>query len=166
MPLPVGDQLSRVVPDMNLSRCHLAARLDAAGLSTTAIAALLSSDVFAQDATPVPTPEATPTPEEILRGIGKDSWLIGYGSPVFGTPLELIDGLTAPIEIFFIRSNGPVFPTYGEWGRSAQKSGRPTPVPAFAGFARQPVYIVERLVRWPLSSSCRVRADTLPNSSR
>ena len=67
MPLPVGDQLPRGVPVMNLSWSRLVARR-AAGLATTSIIALLSSGVFPKDATPVPTSEATPTPEEILRG--------------------------------------------------------------------------------------------------
>ena len=102
MRLPVDDQLPPEITAMNLSRRRLVARLAAAGLSTSAIAALLSAGVFAQDATPVPTPEITPSPEEILRGIGKDTRLIGYGSTVFGTPLELIDGLTVPNELFFI----------------------------------------------------------------
>ena len=107
-PVDVDDNWLQDLHSMSVSRRRLVARLTAAGLSTAAIAALLSSDVFAQDATPVATPEATPSPDEILRGIGKDSRLISYGSTVFGTPLELVDGLTVPNELFFIRSNGPV----------------------------------------------------------
>src|SRR5215217_8995435 len=107
-PVDVDDNWLQDLHSMSVSRRRLVARLTAAGLSTSAIAALLSSDVFAQDATPVATPEATPSPDEILRGIGKDSRLISYGSTVFGTPLELVDGLTVPNELFFIRSNGPV----------------------------------------------------------
>jgi len=104
----VDDHQLQDLHSMSVSRRRLVARLTAAGLSTSAIANLLSSGVFAQDATPVPTLEVTPRPEEVLRGIGKDTRLIGYGSTVFGTPLELIDGLTVPNELFFIRSNGPV----------------------------------------------------------
>ena len=104
----VDDHQLQNLHAMSVSRRRLVARLTAAGLSTSAIANLLSSGVFAQDATPVPTSEATPSPEEVLRSIGKDPRLIGYGSTVFGTPLELIDGLTVPNELFFIRSNGPV----------------------------------------------------------
>ena len=104
----VDDHQLQNLHAMSVSRRRLVARLTAAGLSTSAIANLLSSGVFAQDATPVPTPEATPSPEEVLRSIDKDPRLIGYGSTVFGTPLELIDGLTVPNELFFIRSNGPV----------------------------------------------------------
>jgi DMSO/TMAO reductase YedYZ molybdopterin-dependent catalytic subunit len=77
-------------------------------LSASAIAALRSQGLLAQDATPLSTPEVTPSPEEILRGISKDPRLIGYGSTTFGTPLELVDGLTVPNELFFIRANGPV----------------------------------------------------------
>jgi DMSO/TMAO reductase YedYZ molybdopterin-dependent catalytic subunit len=107
-PVDVDDNWLQDLHSMSVSRRRLVARLTAAGLSTSAIAALLSSDVFAQDVTPVPTPEVTPSPDEILRGIGKDTRLISYGSTVFGTPLELVDGLTVPNELFFIRSNGPV----------------------------------------------------------
>ena len=67
MPLPVDNQLPHVVPVANPSRHRCVARLAAAGLVTPA-RALHSSGVFAQDATPVPKPEATPKPEEILPG--------------------------------------------------------------------------------------------------
>src|SRR5215213_442343 len=107
-PVDVDDNWLQDLHSMSVSRRRLVARLTAAGLSTSAIAALLASDVFAQDAPPVPTPEVTPSPDEILRGIGKDTRLMSYGSTVFGTPLELVDRLTVPNELFFIRSNGPV----------------------------------------------------------
>jgi DMSO/TMAO reductase YedYZ molybdopterin-dependent catalytic subunit len=38
---------------------------------------------------------------------GKDPRLIPYGSTNLGTPLELIDGLAVPNELFYVRSNGP-----------------------------------------------------------
>jgi DMSO/TMAO reductase YedYZ molybdopterin-dependent catalytic subunit len=48
------------------------------------------------------------TPQAFLERIGKDSRLIAYSSKEFGTPLDLIDGLTVPNELFFIRSYGPI----------------------------------------------------------
>jgi len=38
---------------------------------------------------------------------GKDPRLIPYGSTNLGTPLELVDSLTVPNPLFFVRSNGP-----------------------------------------------------------
>lgn len=38
---------------------------------------------------------------------GKDPRLIPYGSTNLGTPLDLVDGLIVPNELFFVRSNGP-----------------------------------------------------------
>lgn len=89
-----------------LDRRRLIGRLAAAGFAAPVIAAILGVEVSAQDATP--EAEATPSPEEILQSIGKDPRLISYGTTVFGTPLELIDGLIVPNELFFIRANGPV----------------------------------------------------------
>jgi DMSO/TMAO reductase YedYZ molybdopterin-dependent catalytic subunit len=38
---------------------------------------------------------------------GKDSRLIPYGSTNLGMPLDLIEGLVVPSDLFFVRSNGP-----------------------------------------------------------
>ncbi len=121
------DPLSRPAPRPpataapNLTRRRLIARLAAAGCSAPVVASILASDrAAAQDASPAASPAAspvaspaaspvaTPTAAENLSRIGKDPRLIGYGTTTFGTPLELIDGLLVPNELFFIRSNGPV----------------------------------------------------------
>lgn len=83
-----------------LNRRHLIGRLAAAGLSTPVIASILARSSAAQD--------ATPSPAEVLAGLGKDERLIVNGTTTFETPLELVDGLLTPNELFFIRSNGPV----------------------------------------------------------
>jgi DMSO/TMAO reductase YedYZ molybdopterin-dependent catalytic subunit len=89
-----------------LSRRQLVARLSAAGLSAAAVSALAASPLtsFAQEA----TPEGTPTPEDLLRSLGKSPDLIPYSTTNFGTPEGAVDGLYTPNELFFIRSNGPV----------------------------------------------------------
>ncbi len=66
----------------SMSRRGLMARLAAAGFSSAAVAGSLASTANAQDATP--GAEATPTPQEVLESIGKDSRLIPYGSTTFG----------------------------------------------------------------------------------
>jgi DMSO/TMAO reductase YedYZ molybdopterin-dependent catalytic subunit len=38
---------------------------------------------------------------------GKDSRLILYGDTNLGMPLDLIDSLVVPNDLFFVRSNGP-----------------------------------------------------------
>ena len=60
---------------------------------------------------------AVETPQVFLKRIGKDSRLIAYSAKEFGTPLDLIDGLTVPNELFFIRSYGPILTTLepSEW---------------------------------------------------
>jgi DMSO/TMAO reductase YedYZ molybdopterin-dependent catalytic subunit len=89
-----------------LTRRQLVARLSAAGLSAAAVSALAVSPLttFAQEA----TPEGTPTPEDLLRSLGKSPDLIPYSTTNFGTPEGAVDGLYTPNELFFIRSNGPV----------------------------------------------------------
>ncbi len=87
-----------------LTRRRLIGRLAAAGFSAPVIASILASGAWAQDATPT----ATPSPAEVLGALGKDPRLIMHGSTTFETPLELIDGLLTPNDLFFIRSNGPV----------------------------------------------------------
>ncbi|MDP9370480.1 MAG: hypothetical protein M3Q03_19795, partial [Chloroflexota bacterium] len=87
-----------------LTRRRLIGRLAAAGFSAPVIASILASGAWAQDATPT----ATPSPAEVLAALGKDPRLIMHGSTTFETPLELIDGLLTPNDLFFIRSNGPV----------------------------------------------------------
>jgi DMSO/TMAO reductase YedYZ molybdopterin-dependent catalytic subunit len=87
-----------------LSRRRLIGRLAAAGFAAPVIASILASSGLAQEA----TPEGTPTPQEVLESLGKNSDLIPLGTTNFATPLELVDGLLTPNELFFVRSNGPV----------------------------------------------------------
>jgi DMSO/TMAO reductase YedYZ molybdopterin-dependent catalytic subunit len=108
--------------EAGLTRRGLVARLAAAGFAAPVIASILATKggIEAENATPPAspgasplaspgaTPAASPAPEEVLRSIGADPRLIGYSSTTFGTPLGLIDGLTVPNDLFFIRANGPV----------------------------------------------------------
>ncbi|MDQ3539509.1 MAG: sulfite oxidase [Chloroflexota bacterium] len=87
-----------------LNRRQMIGRLAAAGFATPVIASILAERGFAQDATPA----ATPSPAATLAGLGKDERLIAQGTTTFETPMELVDGLLTPNELFFIRSNGPV----------------------------------------------------------
>jgi DMSO/TMAO reductase YedYZ molybdopterin-dependent catalytic subunit len=93
-----------------LSRRRLIGRLAAAGFSAPVIASILHvrESAFAQDATPAAAPAGTPTPQEVLTSLGKSPELIPLGTTNFATPLELVDGLLTPNDLFFIRSNGPV----------------------------------------------------------
>ncbi len=91
-------------PIAAISRRQLIGRLAAAGCATPVIASILAKGAWAQDATPV----ATPTGPEILASIGKDPRLIQRGTTLFETPMELVDGLLTPNELFFIRANGPL----------------------------------------------------------
>src|SRR5215207_826285 len=93
--------------DRALSRRRLIGRLAAAGFSAPVIASILRESVFAQEATPA-APEATPSPQEVLASLDKSPELIPLGTTNFATPLELVDGLLTPNDLFFIRSNGPV----------------------------------------------------------
>ncbi len=81
-------------------------RLAAAGFSAATIASIVRDSTFARQATP--EGEATPSPEEELATIGKDSRLIRRGSTTFETPVELFDSFLTPADRFFVRSNGPV----------------------------------------------------------
>src|SRR5687768_3678490 len=90
--------------DRALSRRRLIGRLAAAGFSAPVIASILRESVIAQEATPA----ATPTPQDVLTSLGKNPELIPLGTTNFATPLELVDGLLTPNDLFFIRSNGPV----------------------------------------------------------
>jgi DMSO/TMAO reductase YedYZ molybdopterin-dependent catalytic subunit len=85
-----------------LTRRQLVTRLAAAGFSAAAVAAIASSPLAAL------AQEATPSPDDVLRCIGEGARLIPFGSTNFGTPLELVDGITTPNELFFIRANGPI----------------------------------------------------------
>nr|MDP9473799.1 hypothetical protein [Chloroflexota bacterium] len=87
-----------------VTRRRLLGRLAAAGFSAPVIASILTSGTWAQEGTPA----ATPSPADVLAALGKDPRLIMHGSTTFETPLELVDGLLTPNELFFIRSNGPV----------------------------------------------------------
>ncbi|CAN5617442.1 hypothetical protein BH23CHL5_BH23CHL5_13700 [soil metagenome] len=95
------DVLSESVSSVVISRRRLIGRLAAAGFTAPVIASIVANGAWAQDA-------ATPTAEELLESIGKDPRLIQHGSTTFETPMELIDGLYTPNDLFFIRSNGPV----------------------------------------------------------
>ncbi len=108
MPVPSHAPFSTQHASTTMNRRQLMARLAAAGFSAAAITDILATTATAQDATPTAAPESTPSPGEILASLDKDPRLIPYGSTTFGTPLELIDGLTVPNDLFFIRSNGPV----------------------------------------------------------
>lgn len=98
----------RSVHRSRISRRQLVARLAAAGASAPVIAAVLASEgVPGTAAQPVASPEAIPGAAEALTALGKDPRLIPYSTTNFGTPLELVDGLLTPNELFFVRSNGP-----------------------------------------------------------
>jgi DMSO/TMAO reductase YedYZ molybdopterin-dependent catalytic subunit len=86
------------------NRRQMIGRLAAAGFSTPVIGSILAGSTFAQAATPA----STPTPAETLAELGKDERLIVNGTTTFETPLDLVDGLLTPNDLFFIRSNGPV----------------------------------------------------------
>jgi DMSO/TMAO reductase YedYZ molybdopterin-dependent catalytic subunit len=94
--------------DRTLSRRRLISRLAAAGFSAPVIASILRESAFAQEATPEAAQAATPTPQEVLTSLGKRPELIPLGTTNFATPLELVDSLLTPNDLFFIRSNGPV----------------------------------------------------------
>ena len=51
---------------------------------------------------------AVETPQAFLSRIGKDPRLVAYSDKEYGTPLDLVDGLNVPNELFFIRSYGPI----------------------------------------------------------
>jgi DMSO/TMAO reductase YedYZ molybdopterin-dependent catalytic subunit len=93
-----------VVLANTLTRRRLVGRLAAAGFSAPVIASIVQGSAGAQEA----TPEGTPTPQKVLTSLGKNPDLIPLGTTNFATPLELVDGLLTPNELFFIRSNGPV----------------------------------------------------------
>lgn len=90
-----------------MTRRRLIGRLAVAGFSAPVIASILCDSALAQDATPA-APAGTPTPQEVLTSLGKSPELIPLGTTNFATPLELVDGLLTPNDLFFIRSNGPV----------------------------------------------------------
>ncbi len=87
-----------------LTRRRLIGRLAAAGFSAPVIAAIVTEGAWAQEATPV----GTPSPDEVLASLGKDPRLIPQGTTNFETPLELVEGLLTPNDLFFVRSNGPL----------------------------------------------------------
>lgn len=88
-----------------LTRRRLIGRLAMAGVSAAGIAAILRAATVAQEATPA---TGTPTPQEVLRSLGKDPSLIPHGTTNFEMPLELMDTFLTPNDRFFIRSNGPI----------------------------------------------------------
>ena len=44
---------------------------------------------------------------EVAAHMGKDPRLVPYGDTNLGMPIDLVDGLTVPNELFYVRSNGP-----------------------------------------------------------
>src|SRR4051812_41779556 len=102
----MNEQRSRdaFVEASSLTRRRLLSRLAVAGFSAPVIASIATSATFAQDA----TPEAAPSPEEVLQKLGLDARLIPFGTTNFGTPLGLVDGLTVPNDLFFVRTHGTV----------------------------------------------------------
>jgi DMSO/TMAO reductase YedYZ molybdopterin-dependent catalytic subunit len=93
-------------PDVErlLNRRRLIGRLAMAGFSAPVIASILRESSLAQEA----TPEATPTPQEVLTSLGKSPELIPHGTTNFETPAELFTDFLTPNDVFFVRSNGPV----------------------------------------------------------
>ena len=91
-------------PTRAITRRGLIGRLAAAGFTAPVIASVLRDSAWAQEA----TPEAEPTAEEILAGLGKDARLIPQSTTNYETPAALMDTFLTPNDQFFIRSNGPV----------------------------------------------------------
>ena len=89
----------------SMSRRQLIGRLAAAGFSAPVIASILQESAIAQDASPA----ATPTGEEILAEVGKDRELIQRGTTTFEMPMDGYDEFLTSNDLFFIRSNGPLF---------------------------------------------------------
>jgi DMSO/TMAO reductase YedYZ molybdopterin-dependent catalytic subunit len=87
-----------------LSRRRLIGRLAMAGFSAPVIAAILRESSVAQET----TPEATPSPQEVLQSLGKRPELIPHGTTNFETPAALFTDFLTPNDVFFVRSNGPV----------------------------------------------------------
>ena len=103
------------------TRRRFVQRLAAAGFSVPIISSILAEGSWAQDAA---TPAASPvaqvppiespfvvtvqpsTPAETLAALGKDPRMTVYGGLNIGTPIEVIDGLTVPNELFFVRTHG------------------------------------------------------------
>src|SRR5690606_20461239 len=96
--------------DRRLSRRSLVHRLTAAGFSAPVIASILARESLAQDAaTPEATPQLAAAPGEDLREVfGLDERLIQYDPFNYGTPLEAVEGMIVPNDLFYIRNNGPV----------------------------------------------------------
>jgi len=112
-----------------MNRRRLVKRLTAAGFATPVIAAIVAAEAGAQDATPVATPKPSTLPQAPPLAplapkvglinpadYGKDPRLIKYSPADYGMPIELIDTLTVPNSLFFIRSHGPTaFIDAGAW---------------------------------------------------
>ena len=92
-----------------LSRRSLADRLAAAGFSTPVVASILAREGSARIATPEASPALAASTDDDLREVfGLDDRLIAYDSLNYGTPLDAVDGLVVPTDLFFVRNNGPV----------------------------------------------------------
>ncbi|MGH2534881.1 MAG: sulfite oxidase [Thermomicrobiales bacterium] len=103
------DQRAAHPDGAKLTRRQLIAKLAAAGFSAPVIASIVASEALAQEATPAATPELAAEPGADLReALGLNPQMIMYDPFNYGTPLKLVDGLTVPNDLFFIRNNGPV----------------------------------------------------------
>jgi DMSO/TMAO reductase YedYZ molybdopterin-dependent catalytic subunit len=97
-------------------RRNLIKRLAAAGFAAPVIASIVADGAWAQDAatptaqaftSPFTTIPPADDPAQSLASIGVDQPLIPHGGFNFGTPPDLVDGLTVSNNAFFIRSHGP-----------------------------------------------------------
>lgn len=99
----------------SITRRQLIARLAAAGFSAPVIASILADGAWAQDATPTAETLSSPfttippsdDPAASLASIGIDQPLIPRGGFNFGTPPDLVTGMTVDNGAFFIRTHGP-----------------------------------------------------------
>jgi DMSO/TMAO reductase YedYZ molybdopterin-dependent catalytic subunit len=99
----------------SITRRQLVARLAAAGFSAPMIASMLADSAWAQQATPTAQTLSSPfttippsdDPAKSLAAIDVDQPLIPRGGYNFGTPPDLVTGMTVDNGAFFIRSHGP-----------------------------------------------------------
>lgn len=99
----------------SITRRHLVSRLAAAGFSAPVIASILADGAWAQAATPTAQAFNSPfttippddDPAQSLASIGIDQPLTPRGGFNFGTPPNLVTGITVDNGAFFIRTHGP-----------------------------------------------------------
>lgn len=105
--VPDATRTDRLARD--LTRRQMIGRLAAAGFTAPVIASIVADGAWAQDATPAATPVLATEPGVDLReALDLDPRLIMYDPFNYGTPLEAVEGLIVPNELFYIRNNGPV----------------------------------------------------------